>query len=156
MDPYLILTEASELLMRQPLDITPETLYTDFSSNKDMSTTFADFQAEQTARNTIQLNIVKYGLMLCDALTQVAPTSLGYNYGYELDSSGRKYHKIFMTINGKRDSIHAFIDKKTGDVFKPASIKAPAKHARYNLLSIPSREECFARADWAGGYLYLR
>ena len=121
-----------------------------------MTTTFAQFAAEQDARNTIHLNIVKYGLMLCDALTQVAPTSVGYNYGYELDSSGRKYHKIFMCCNGKRDSIHAFIDKKTGDVFKPASLKAPAKGARYNVLSIASREEMFERCDWAGGYLYLR
>ena len=46
------------------------------------------------------------------------------------------------------------IDKKTGDVLKPASLKAPAKGVRYNLLSIPSREEMFARCDWAGGYLY--
>ena len=130
--------------------------YTTLSSNKDMSTTFADFQAEQTARNTIQLNIIKYSMMLCDALTQVAPSSLGYNYGYELNSSGRKYHKIHMCINGKRDSIHAFIDKKTGDVFKPASVKAPAKHARYNLLLIEDREYLYANADWAGGYLYLR
>jgi len=41
-------------------------------------------------------------------------------------------------------------------VFKPASIKAPAKHVRFNVLSIPSREEMFRRANWAGGYLYLR
>ena len=127
-----------------------------------MTTTFADFAAEQTARNTIHLNIVKYGLMLCDALQQdYQKRNYGYraglpysNYSYELNSEGRKYHKIYMCINGKRDSIHAFIDKKTGDVFKPASVKAPAKHARFNLLSITSREECFARADWAGGYLY--
>lgn len=117
-----------------------------------MSTTFADYAAEQTARNTIHLNIVKYGLMLCDALQQTAPDG----YGYELNSEGRKYHKIYMCINGRRDSIHAFIDKTTGDVYKPANTKAPAKHVRFNLLSITSREECFARADWAGGYLYLR
>ena len=36
-----------------------------------------------------------------------------------------------------------FIDKKTGSVYKPASIKAPAKHERYNLNIIESREECF-------------
>ena len=138
------------------LDMTWHPWYDTYSSDKDMSTTFADYQAQQDARNTIQLNIIKYSMMLCDALTQVAPTSLGYNYGYELDSSGRKYHKIFMTINGKRDSIHAFIDKKSGDVFKPASLKAPAKGARYNVLSIPSREEMFERCDWAGGYLYVK
>ena len=121
-----------------------------------MTTTFAQFASEQTARNTIHLNIVKYCLMLCDALTQVAPTSIGYNYGYELDSSGRKYHKIYMTINGKRDSIHAFIDKKTGEVYKPASVKAPAKGVRYNLLVISEREEMLEKCDWAGSYLYMR
>ena len=138
--------------MTQMLDMTWHPWYDYISSKTDMSTTFADFQAEQTARNTIHLNIVKYGLMLCDALKQTAPDG----YGYYLDSTGRKYHKIFMTIDGKRSSIHAFIDKTTGDVFKPASLKAPAKHARYNLLTITSREDCLARADWAGGYLYLR
>jgi len=121
-----------------------------------MTSTFADFQAQQDARNTIHLNIVKYGLMLCDALTADANHLTGANYGYALDSSGRKYHKVFMYINGRRDSIHAFIDKTTGDVFKPASIKAPAKHARFNVLSISSREDMLARCDWAGGYLYLR
>jgi hypothetical protein len=117
-----------------------------------MTTAFADFVAGQDARNTIHLNIVKCGLMLCDALQQTAPDG----YSYELNSSGSKYHKVFMCINGKRDSIHAFIDKKTGDVYKPASVKAPAKGARYNVLSITSREEMFERCDWAGGYLYVR
>ena len=117
-----------------------------------MTATFAQFQAEQDARNTIHLNIVKYGMMLCDALQQTAPDG----YFFALDSSGRKYHKVFMYIDSKRSSIHCFIDKKTGEVYKPASIKAPAKHVRYNLLLIESREECLARAEWAGGYLYLR
>ena len=119
-----------------------------------MTTTFAQFASEQTARNTIHLNIVKYCLMLCDALTQVAPTSIGYDYSFQLDSSGRKYHKIHMYCNGVRDSIHAFIDKKTGEVYKPASVKAPAKGVRYNLLVISEREEILEKCDWAGSYLY--
>ena len=113
---------------------------------------FSKFCAERDARNTIQLNIVKYGMMLCDALTQDAPGG----YGFYLDSSGRKYHKVFMTIDGVRNSIHAFIDKKTGDVYKPANIKAPAKHVRYNLLIINEREQMLEKCDWAGGYLYMR
>lgn len=126
--------------------------------------TFAEFTQQQDARNTIHLNIVKYGLMLCDALQQdFQKRNYGYraglpysNYSYELNSEGRKYHKIYMCIDGKRDSIHAFIDKKTGDVFKPASLKAPAKGARYNVLSITSREQMFEKCDWAGGYLYMK
>jgi hypothetical protein len=129
-----------------------KTLYTEHSSDNDMTATFAQFQAEQDARNTVYLNIVKYGMMLCDALQQDAPDG----YTYALDSSGRKYHKVFMYIDGKRSSIHAFIDKKTGEVYKPASLKAPAKGVRYNVLSISSREEMFEKCDWAGGYLYMR
>ena len=121
------------------------------------SETFADFVATQQARNDIQLNIVKYCLMLCDALQAdyQSKYNRGSNYTFALDSSGRKYHKVFMYRDGQRDSIHAFIDKKTGDVFKPASFKAPAKIARYNVLNIQSREEMLERADWAGEYLYL-
>jgi hypothetical protein len=116
------------------------------------TTTFADYVATQDARNTIYLNIVKYGLMLCDALQQDAPDG----YHYSLDSSGRKYHKVFMHIGDRRDSIHAFIDKKTGSVYKPASIKAPAKGVRYDLRLIKDREWLLENADWAGGYLYAR
>ena len=67
---------------------------------------------------------------------------------------GRKYIKISMINN--QESVHAFIDAKTGDVFKPASWRGPAKIARYNLIDEVSYGECMARADWAGGYLYLR
>ena len=73
---------------------------------------------------------------------------------------GRKYLKINQV--DVRDGVesgggvHAFIDKHTGEVYKPASWRAPAKHVRYDLRIIKEREECLARADWAGGYLYLR
>jgi len=53
-------------------------------------------------------------------------------------------------------SVSAFVDKETGEVYKPASFKAPAKGVRFNLLDKNSREECYRRADWAGGYLYAR
>ena len=120
------------------------------------STEFADFVAQQDARNTIELNIRKYCLMLCDALLldieRQHPNS-GYKFYIE---SGRKYHKLIMETNGGSRGVHAFVDKKTGDVYKAASFKAPAKGVRYNLLRIESREQCFERADWAGGYLYIR
>lgn len=121
-----------------------------------MTLTMQQYSDQQDAQHTIQLNIVKYGLMLCDALQHNYQTkSIGMaNYAFDLDSSGRKYHKIFMNINGKRDSIHCFIDKKTGEVYKPASVKAPAKGVRFNLLIIKEREFVLANCDWAGGYLY--
>ena len=122
-----------------------------------MTTSFADYVATQDARNDIQLNIRKYTLMLCDALELDFKTSHPNSDPYKFYiESGRKYHKIVMETNGQSRSVHAFVDKKTGEVYKPASFKAPAKIVRYNLLEIMSREQCFARADWAGGYLYVR
>ena len=131
----------------------PNLCYTNNINTNIMPTEFADYVATQDARNTIRLNITKYCLMLCDALTQTAPKT-GSNIGFYLDSMGRKYHKIFMIKNGKQDSIHAFIDKTTGEVYKPASIKAPAKGVRFNMLIIKEREFMLGHADWAGGYLY--
>ena len=72
-------------------------------------------------------------------------------YKFEIQT-GRKYHKI----NVKNGGVHAFIDKNTGEVYKPASYKSPAKHVRYDLRSIKQRRVCFSNADWAGSYLYLR
>ena len=80
---------------------------------------------------------------------------------------GKRYLKViqveFETWEGSKyynqyrdSSVHAFIDKNTGDVYKPASWKSPAKHVRYNLLDPKSREYCYKVADWVGSYLYLR
>jgi hypothetical protein len=76
------------------------------------------------------------------------------DYEFTIES-GRKYHKIIMNANGSR-SVHAFVDKKTGSLYKSASWKAPAKGERYNLLIIEQREWLFANADWASGYLYAK
>jgi hypothetical protein len=123
-----------------------------------MTATFTDYVAQKDAQNLIQLNITKYSMMLCDALQQSHqrqyPNS-GRNYSYAL-ISGRKYHKVMQCIDGQTESVHAFIDKKTGSVFKPASIKAPAKGERYNLLLIKDREWLFENADFCGSYLYVR
>ena len=67
-------------------------------------------------------------------------------------TTGRKYHKIL----DRKGSVHAFVNKQTGEVFKPASWNAPAQHVRYDLRVINDRNRCFENADWAGSYLYLR
>ena len=68
--------------------------------------------------------------------------------------SGRKYWKINQNSGG----VHAFVDKKTGEVYKPASWRGPAKIVRYDLRLIKDREQLHNpyHTDWAGGYLYLR
>ena len=81
-------------------------------------------------------------------------------------NTGKKYYKIvqmnfdtFQNLNEYREgSVHAFVDKQTGQVYKPASWQAPAKHVRYDLRIIREREFLFNsnNTGWAGGYLYLR
>ena len=152
-----------------------------------MTTTFADYAAQQDARNTIQLNVTKWTLMLCDALKQnyidysikshnrclERGESVDYNNArisdlrngecdYEfIIESGRKYHKIIMVIDNGPNcspsrSVHAFVDKKTGEMYKSASWKSPAKGVRYDLRIIEQREWVLSNADWASNYLYAR
>jgi len=138
-----------------------------------------------TTTNPVQTQVYDYCLALCEALRQDykacsyrmiksnSETELSdYAKGRlaKLDNdevstrfrieSGRKFYKIIQ--QDERDgswrdgSVHAFVTKNTGDVYKPASWKAPAKHIRYNLLDESSRNVCLNRATWAGGYLYMR
>ena len=82
------------------------------------------------------------------------------NYDFVIES-GRKYYKIVMVIDNGPDrspsrSCHAFINKKSGGVFKSSSWKAPAAGERYNLLLIKDREWALSNADWSGSWLYKR
>ena len=88
------------------------------------------------------------------------------NLMYFKVNTGKKYYKIvqmefdtFQDRNEYREgSVHAFVDKQTGQVYKPASWQAPAKHVRFDLRIIKEREFLFNsnNTGWAGGYLYLR
>ncbi len=121
---------------------------------QELMPTFQEFKEAQPAKIQNAADVERYSEMLCEALTQdfyKKGSTQDYKFFIE---SGRKYHKIVMSANGSK-SVHAFIDKRFGHVYKPASFKSPAKHIRYNLLVDNSREECFARCDWAGGYLYM-
>jgi len=107
-----------------------------------------------TVSNQLQTRVEMWAMDLVDAL------EANYNSRYPDSPSpvkfetkvGKKYIKIIQVDGG----VHAFIDKNTGEVYKPASWKSPAKHVRYDLRIINQREKCLANADWAGGYLYLR
>ena len=86
-----------------------------------------------------------------------------YKFDYKV---GKKFIKVFnLQYDTFRDrneyragSVTAFIDKNTGEVYKPASWKAPAKHVRYDLRIIRHREFLHnpKNVDWAGGHLYMR
>lgn len=60
---------------------------------------------------------------------------------------GKKYIKVIE--NG--GSVYCFIDKVTGDIYKPAGWNAPAKHARGNIL-----RDDFMNCVTKYGIVYLR
>ena len=77
---------------------------------------------------------------------------------------GKKYLKVVREEYDERNdrwrdtTVHAFVDKETGEVYKPASWKAPAKHVRFNLSNDLDRQKLHDPnfVGWAGGYLYMR
>ena len=135
---------------------------------------------QEQATEVIAANVYKHTQMLCEALKMDYINSCirshersivqDGNSKYHVDrinelksgvsdydfviESGRKYHKIVM-VNNQR-SVHAFVDKKTGEVYKAAGWRSPAKHVRFDLRLIKDREFLKENADWAGGYLYMR
>ena len=83
--------------------------------------------------------------------------------------TGKRYYKIvqqeFETWEKSRyygqyrdGSVHCFVDKETGDVYKPASWSAPAKHIRFTFQNVDHLKFLLNpdNVDWAGGYLYIR
>ena len=79
-------------------------------------------------------------------------------------TEGKKYYKIISNDWDERrkewnsGGVHAFVNKKTGEIYKPASWKSPAKHVRYDLRVIRDREYVLNpdNCGWSGGYLYMR
>ena len=103
---------------------------------------------------TLSEKVEKWVWQLCRALEadydrRYPNSSDPVRFSVEL---GRKYWKIIQSNGG----VHAFVDRKTGQVYKPASWRGPAKIVRYDLRIISQRDACLSNADWAGGYLYLR
>ena len=142
------------------------------------ATTFADYCATADARKRIEENVLLWTEMLCEALVldfkqdsirranffnntdpeykakrleSIERGDCLYKFYYE---TGRKYHKVIMETESGSRSVHAFINKKTGELHKAASFKAPVKEPRFDLRIITEREFVLEKCDWSGGYLY--
>ena len=113
---------------------------------------------------SLSQKVEKWTYGLCKSLEQNYQQSFpnsSSNKTFKMEL-GRKYWKIVQTdidADGKvwSGGVHAFVDRNTGQVYKPASYKSPAKHVRYDLRIINNRQQLHNPnfTDWAGGYLYL-
>lgn len=98
-----------------------------------------------------------------DAFCEMAtnhPSSPKHEWGsqtYFPDTPGKNVTRIVTATKAPdgtltHRSVHCFVDNLTGDVFKAAGWKAPAKGARYNLVT--DFDEVERNFYWAGSYLY--
>ena len=70
---------------------------------------------------------------------------------------GRKYIKVWSYLSDAGDRIRGrscwmFVDKNTGECYKPASYKAPAKGVRYLITQLADNPHI---CDPYGSFLYL-
>ena len=128
------------------------------------------------SQTTLPERVLEWTQKYCDSLTEnYKQHSVRMHQNYtsnwskqQLESikNGRKYYKImqreFDTFQDRNEwregSVHAFVDKNTGEVYKPASYNSPAKYVRFDMRIINQRERLHdpTFTGWAGGYLYLR
>ena len=123
---------------------------------KIMTTAIPTIAVFPEEKLTLDQKIEKWVWQLCRSLEQNyqlrypnSNTSVTFTMQF-----GRKYIKVIQD----NSSVHAFIDRQTGEVYKPAGWKSPAKIVRYDLRLISDRAKLHDPkfTDWAGGYLYLR
>ena len=127
-------------------------------------------EANAEWRKQVRFNLAKDNNHKCDLWYDENGDYTGEeNPDYFTYIIGRKYLKVvamewvddakYGRINAapagyQAKHVHAFVDKKTGDVFLPASWNAPAKGARFNLFQ--NKEALFegVMRRTHGGYLY--
>lgn len=144
-----------------------------------MTTAFVDFASQQQAKQDIADAVLRHTYSLIEALKQNYIQSAIRGHALRTEDveyhdrkieelkngicpidyvieTGKKYHKVVFIDGGGSRSVHCFIDKNTGSVYKSASWRGPAKGERCNLLIIKEREWALQNADWAGSWLYRR
>ena len=70
---------------------------------------------------------------------------------------GRKYIKVWSYLSNSGERLYGrscfmFVDKNTGECYKPASYKAPAKGVRYLITQLADNPHI---CDPYGSFLYL-
>lgn len=101
--------------------------------------------------------------MNAEAFANALNEKFSNDYEFSVEA-GIKFDKIVQSykksVNGYSSrSVHAFVEKSSGDLIKAAGWKTPAKlksgwATRYNLIT--EFDKAVEEADQFGGYLYQR
>lgn len=90
-------------------------------------------QAIENYVNILQAEHDKYHAKM---FPNLHTTYNGHYYVFSIDY-GQKFAKINYTVDGGKGqkSVHCFVEIATGNIYKAATWKAPAKHVRGNILN---------------------
>lgn len=109
-------------------------------------------------------------IIFAAALTaKFADSEWPYNSEFSADMSGKKYIRIVndgarhedegkYPLYNRQRSVHAYVDRQTGEVYKAAGWKGgPAKDKSGRpIVRYPNVWEALVKADRSGGYLYAQ
>ena len=95
---------------------------------------------------------------VCNNQWKVDALESGHSVYTQLEYEvGRKYIKVWSYLSNSGERLYGrscwmFIDKNSGECYKPASYKAPAKGVRYLITQLADNPET---CDPYGSFLYL-
>lgn len=94
----------------------------------------------------------------CDVVTDVINTHYRTNFPSLTPDTvavmpGSKNWKVVLVRSSDGRSVHSFVSRSTGEIFKPAGWGSPAKHARGNVLDADHGRSAL---DSSGHVKYLR
>ena len=76
------------------------------------------------------------------------------NWSTDLNDDGSVKSKTL--VGGDKGSIHCFVEKSTGDIYKPAGWKAPYTKGNNAVRGNIYDSSTFEKTDMHGGWLYAR
>ena len=112
----------------------------------------------QTLTQTKPQFLTEALIEVCNNQWKVDALESGHSVYTQLEYEvGRKYIKVwsYLVNSGERlygRSCFMFVDKNTGECYKPASYKAPAKGVRYLITQLADHPHI---CDPYGSFLYL-
>ena len=96
---------------------------------------------------------------VCNNQWKVNALESGHSVYTQLECEvGRKYIKVWSYLVGPEGRLYGrscfmFVDKNSGECYKPASYKAPAKGVRYLITQLADNPHI---CDPYGSFLYMR
>ena len=122
-----------------------ETYFDEFKDAEDLaSDTIKKFDVAPKSDTAILIPVAPYDEQL-NLFVAMLQEKINTYFGDNLDqltppdiitTRGSKYDKVIRKdVNASGKSVHCFIDRKNGDIYKAASWASPAKHVRGNIYN---------------------